>query len=301
MNVERLKYIWIVLSFILLGTTVVVWYEYATLKEATDELYGLQEEYRSYLSTLKHLIEDLAQQTDNDDSSDSTEVDEKKKISNTPDAGEADSFIIVDRRPAYLKQSLLNYIQEKELNIDLDEIDHIYQSYTGKTIHSLNKPKRRKTQTSRKRVQGPAVRRRKPAVVRDVIFSWPLERDRFWISSFYGRRKRANGTWGFHHGLDMAALTGTPIKAVASGRVIEAGDVRGYGNTIVILHSEKYKTRYAHLQKIKVKKGQIVKRGQYIGTVGSTGFVRKSGRDASHLHFEVHRHGKQVNPLQYLA
>jgi len=104
----------------------------------------------------------------------------------------------------------------------------------------------------------------------------------------------------FHYGLDMAALKGTPVKAAANGKVVEAGNGNGYGNTILLLHNKFFKTRYAHLNRIRVKSGQNVKRGQIIGTVGATGNVRANGTDASHLHFEVHYKNKQVNPLYYL-
>ena len=68
----------------------------------------------------------------------------------------------------------------------------------------------------------------------------------------------------------------------------------------MVKHSNGYKTRYAHLYKMYVKPGQRVKQGQKIGAVGSTGYVRKSGKDASHLHFEIYSNGKHVNPLKYL-
>ena len=105
----------------------------------------------------------------------------------------------------------------------------------------------------------------------------------------------------YHYGIDMAALKGTPIKAAASGIVIESALHPGYGNYVLIVHNKKYKTRYAHLHKRKVQVGQKVKAGQIIGTVGDTGLVRKSGKDASHLHFEVYVFGQHVNPLSLLV
>ena len=110
-----------------------------------------------------------------------------------------------------------------------------------------------------------------------------------------------NGKWSFHFGLDLAALKGTPIKAAANAKVLKAGMGNGYGKTILLLHNKNYRTRYAHLNHIKIKCGQFVKRGQIIGSVGDTGNVRGNGTDASHLHFEVHQNGKQVNPIYYLA
>jgi murein DD-endopeptidase MepM/ murein hydrolase activator NlpD len=132
---------------------------------------------------------------------------------------------------------------------------------------------------------------------RDITFAWPIERSQFWLSSFFGPRRG-----GFHRGIDMAAIKGTKVKSAGAGTVIEAGYIRGYGKRVVVLHSPKYKTRYAHLDTIKVKVGQKVETGTLLGTVGSTGHtysVHKS--DASHLHFEVCIYGKQINPLYFLV
>ena len=133
-----------------------------------------------------------------------------------------------------------------------------------------------------------------------ILFSWPIDLSRFWLSSLYGPRRFSNGKVSFHHAIDMASLRGTPVKASASGRVILAQHLNGYGNCIMIQHAHQFQTRYAHLDTIGVRAGQEVKSGQFIGSVGDTGFVRKSGTDASHLHFEIHKDYQRVNPLRYL-
>ena len=99
----------------------------------------------------------------------------------------------------------------------------------------------------------------------------------------------------YHGGVDLGAPTGTPVRATASGVVERAGWNGGYGNYIKVGHSTigPYKTAYAHLHKIKVKKGQRVKQGDVIGTVGSTG--RSTG---PHLHYELHVRGKKVDPFK---
>ena len=66
------------------------------------------------------------------------------------------------------------------------------------------------------------------------------------------------------------------------------------------MHDKKHKTRYAHLDRIRVEQGQRIKKGQWIGDVGSTGNVRTTGKDASHLHFELYVDGERVNPLPFL-
>lgn len=139
------------------------------------------------------------------------------------------------------------------------------------------------------------------------MFHWPIDRSNFWLSSRYGPRKNpgkyGGSKWGFHTGIDLAAPRGTQVMAAGTGTIVSATWTPGYGNTIVIEHDYKFRTRYAHLDKIAVHLGQKVNQGQYIGKVGSTGFVRKSrrGGDASHLHFEVYVYGKHDNPFYYLA
>lgn len=98
----------------------------------------------------------------------------------------------------------------------------------------------------------------------------------------------------FHAGMDFSAFTGTPVYATGNGVVRKAGWEGLYGNCIEIDHGFGYLTRYAHLQKIEVRMGQKVVRGQTIGRVGSTG--KSTG---SHLHYEVHVKGKVVNPINY--
>jgi murein DD-endopeptidase MepM/ murein hydrolase activator NlpD len=98
-----------------------------------------------------------------------------------------------------------------------------------------------------------------------------------------------------HEGMDFTSKTGTPIYATGDGVVARADNtVSGYGNHIVIRHGFGYETLYAHLSKYKCRAGQRVKRGDIIGLVGSTG--RSEG---PHLHYEVHKNGKVVNPLNF--
>lgn len=138
---------------------------------------------------------------------------------------------------------------------------------------------------------------------REPLFSWPVQPADFWISSLFGPRRKPSGVWGFHAGIDMAAPRGTPVFAAASGIIVEAAYSPGYGNYIMIAHNRKFKTRYAHLDKILVRVGQKVSSDDCIGRVGATGFVRKSrrGGSAAHLHFEVYMKGKAVNPFYFLA
>jgi murein DD-endopeptidase MepM/ murein hydrolase activator NlpD len=98
-----------------------------------------------------------------------------------------------------------------------------------------------------------------------------------------------------HEGMDFTAKTGTPIFATGDGVVAKADNtVSGYGNHVVIRHGFGYETLYGHLSKYKCRAGQRVKRGDIIGLIGSTG--RSEG---PHLHYEVHKNGTAVNPLNF--
>lgn len=120
-------------------------------------------------------------------------------------------------------------------------------------------------------------------------------KDLKYTASGYGRRiDPIYKTVKFHHGMDFSANTGTPVYATGDGTVTSSGWESGYGITIEIEHGFGYQTRYAHLSKAQVRRGQKVKRGEIIGLVGSTG--KSTG---PHLHYEVVNKGRKVNPVNY--
>jgi murein DD-endopeptidase MepM/ murein hydrolase activator NlpD len=118
------------------------------------------------------------------------------------------------------------------------------------------------------------------------------------FTSFFGYRGNPFdfGRNEFHPGLDFRGQVGDPVKCTASGKVIFTGRAGGYGNCIRIQHMGNVQTWYGHLSHINVHEGQRVTVGDVIGRVGSTG--RSTG---PHLHYEVRRNGKPVNPQQYLT
>jgi murein DD-endopeptidase MepM/ murein hydrolase activator NlpD len=117
-----------------------------------------------------------------------------------------------------------------------------------------------------------------------------------WLSSPYGYRTDPfHGRKAWHKGVDFAGKQGSDIVAVGAGVVTWADKRSGYGNLVQINHGNGYTTRYGHNSEILVKSGDIVKKGQVIAKMGSSG--RSTG---AHVHFEVLKAGKSVNPLAYI-
>ncbi len=125
-------------------------------------------------------------------------------------------------------------------------------------------------------------------VSRKLNFIWPVEGR---ISDVFSDAEDKR-----HQGIDIPSPPGTPIKASSSGTVIYSSNtIKGYGNLIILRHSEEFVTVYAHNQTNMVEEASWVERGQIIGKVGQTG--RASG---PHLHFEIRKNNKAVDPLPYL-
>lgn len=116
------------------------------------------------------------------------------------------------------------------------------------------------------------------------------------VSGHFGYRSNpVLGVVRLHTGVDYDGLRGAPVRASGSGKVVAAGREGGYGNYIRIDHGNGLQTAYAHLQKIRVKPGRCVSKGQVIGTIGSSGIA-----SGVHLHFEVIQHERFANPERML-
>ncbi len=129
--------------------------------------------------------------------------------------------------------------------------------------------------------------------VRKALMKTPIDGAR--LSSRFGRRRHPIlGYTKMHKGIDFAAPKGTPIMAAGSGTLKFVGRKGGYGKYVRIRHNSEYSTAYAHMSGFRrgIKSGKRVKQGQIIGYVGSTG--RSTG---PHLHYEILRQGRQINPL----
>ena len=123
----------------------------------------------------------------------------------------------------------------------------------------------------------------------------PIKKDDFYVASGYKMRMhpilKINK---FHKGMDFTAPTGTPIYASGNGKIHRAQRSTTFGNVVYIDHGYGYKTIYAHMSKMKVKRGEKVKRGDLIGYVGNTGLSV-----SSHLHYEVHKNDVALNPISF--
>lgn len=118
-----------------------------------------------------------------------------------------------------------------------------------------------------------------------------------WLSSPYGRRvDPIDGDLAWHGGVDFAGTEGSDVMAVASGVVVYSGRRSGYGRLVEINHGNGYVTRYGHNSELRVAPGDIVRKGDVIATMGSTG--RSTG---PHVHFEVLKDGRLVDPARYIA
>jgi murein DD-endopeptidase MepM/ murein hydrolase activator NlpD len=132
---------------------------------------------------------------------------------------------------------------------------------------------------------------RNPVVADTVPGGWPIPPETVVVTSGFGARHG-----GSHHdGIDLSAPEGTPVKATARGRVVFSGRSGRWGRMVVVDHGDGWPTRYAHLKRVKGDRGKKLGRGEIVGTVGRSG-----NATGFHLHYEVLRNGKPVNPRPFL-
>ncbi len=170
-----------------------------------------------------------------------------------------------------------------------------YKKYDEQHLTIKNKRKVNPNKKDNQRIAAESKRKAKARkqyteVQPTVDFIWPVTGR---ISSIFGLRRFFNEQERRpHSGLDIAADEGTPIKAVADGTVIDTGDFFFSGNMIYIDHGQGIISLYAHLSKISVKPGDIIKQGEIIGNVGQTGRVT-----GPHLHFAVYANQTLIDPV----
>lgn len=137
---------------------------------------------------------------------------------------------------------------------------------------------------------GDELRLREEDFLRSVPSTWPVRGP---VTRGFARAEA--GAALYHPGLDIAAATGTPVRAAATGTVTFSGTDPVYGNLVILDHGLGLESRYGHNERLAVRTGERITRGQLIAAVGSTG--RSS---APHLHFEIRKDGVPVDPREYL-
>ncbi len=159
-------------------------------------------------------------------------------------------------------------------------------------IASIENLASREEKLSKKKYQKKKVSYRR-VIPRNIPYGFPLKGV---ITSKFGYRPDPfTGVIKFHSGIDIKATYKQPVRATADGIVKFSGWKKGYGKVVIIKHKNGYETWYAHLAYKRVGKNQPVRAGQIIGYAGRTG--RTTG---VHLHYEIRKNGKPVNPLRYI-
>jgi len=164
------------------------------------------------------------------------------------------------------------------------------------TNRRVDKLKKRLVVQSRSLDKIKEMARNKEAMLKSIPAIQPVPNDDLKrISAGYGYRMHPILKYKkLHEGIDFSAPVGTPVYATGNGVIREARRTGGYGKLILLDHGFGYKTFYAHLSKFNVSEGQKVKRGDVIGELGNTGLST-----GPHLHYEVHKDNKIVNPINY--
>ncbi len=201
--------------------------------------------------------------------------------------GDEISFIYTQRSRLGIPYSMpeIKVMKVKSRKIDqfiyVDEDGHGYKE-TDKQIAYTVTGKKKVTYTRRVQTKG-------------STFGMPLRHIRITSSFSYRRWHPILHRYRPHHGTDFGARRGTPLLAVNDGVISYAGWKGGYGRVVQIRHPGGYESFYAHQSRMRVKRGQKVKKGQIIGYVGSSG--RSTG---PHLHFGLKKNGRWVDPMKYL-
>ena len=140
--------------------------------------------------------------------------------------------------------------------------------------------------------------RQRLEIATKVLDSFPIGKpaEKYYVSSRFGRRRDPlKKTWANHPGLDLAGWPGTAIYATAPGEVVHAGWYGPYGKMVEIDHGNGFKTRYGHMRKLRVKKGEIISTGTRVGDMGKTGRVT-----GTHLHYEIWFEDSVRDPMPFL-
>ena len=196
----------------------------------------------------------------------------------------------VNKQASAQRRELLTRIdKEKQVHEDAMRESEEAQKEIQKKIDEYLRRKALEAQEAARNGQ-----KKKTPLVHRGKFDWPVTKHT--VTSSFGTRVHPRfKTKRQHTGIDIASPHGAPIITAGPGEVIFAGWMRGYGQVVIIDHGSGYATVYAHMSKILVDDGDMVKKGSVIGKVGQTGIAT-----GPHLHFEVRVNGVARNPLNYL-
>lgn len=174
--------------------------------------------------------------------------------------------------------------------IEVTDKKYSEQHLTIKNKRKVNPNKQDLERIAEERIRKKKARTLRTDTLPDIDFIWPVTGR---ISSIFGLRRFFNEQERSpHKGLDIAAVEGTPVRATASGTVIDAGDFFFSGNMVYLDHGQGIISLYAHLSRIDVQPGDVIHKGDIIGAVGQTGRVT-----GAHLHFAVYANQTLVDPV----
>ena len=181
------------------------------------------------------------------------------------------------------KCSSTNVLEIKNKNTNLNEKKLIVGSVINLPYYSKDNCKLKSKKIAKKN------RSIKKSIKSKEIFIWPVQGS---IITYFGKQKGGRK----NDGINIISVKGNPVRAAMTGKVIYRGnELLAWGNLIIIKHKNNWTTAYAHLDKLLVKKGEIIKTGDIIASVGATGNV-----DKSQLHFQVRKNSKPLDPMKFL-
>ena len=181
------------------------------------------------------------------------------------------------------KCSSTNVLEIKNKNTNLNEKKLIVGSVINLPYYSIDNCKLKSKKISKRN------RSIKKSIKSKEIFIWPVQGS---IITYFGKQKGGRK----NDGINIISVKGNPVRAAMTGKVIYRGnELLAWGNLIIIKHKNNWTTAYAHLDKLLVKKGEIIKTGDIIASVGATGNV-----DKSQLHFQVRKNSKPLDPMKFL-
>jgi murein DD-endopeptidase MepM/ murein hydrolase activator NlpD len=179
--------------------------------------------------------------------------------------------------------SSTNISEIKNKNININEKKLKVGFVINLPYYSMDKCKLKNKKIAKKK------NTKRKSIKSEEIFTWPVQGS---IIAYFGKQKGGRK----NDGINILSVKGNPVRAAMGGKVIYRGnELLAWGNLIIIKHKNNWTTAYAHLDKLLVRKGEIIKTGDIIASVGATGNV-----DKSQLHFQVRKKSKPLDPIKFL-